>query len=161
MGRLSNLIRRVPIGGRPQSQSQRKKMWSYKWRSEWYRSEPKNAATSKSWSAEWTYFPLPDPPERMQLHQPYLERLFQIFGEGIGNPFQYSCLENLTDRGAWQAVIHGATKSRTGLSDFTCCCCCFQIFPNDKGFCLRFLLITCFCLFLHYVTVSLGIYHNV
>ena len=25
-------------------------------------------------------------------------------GEGNGNPFQYSCLENSTDRGAWQAI---------------------------------------------------------
>ena len=24
-------------------------------------------------------------------------------GEGDGNPLQYSCLENPTDRGAWQA----------------------------------------------------------
>ena len=27
-------------------------------------------------------------------------------GEGNGNPLQYSCLENLTDRGAWQATAH-------------------------------------------------------
>ena len=32
-------------------------------------------------------------------------------GEGHGNPFQYSCLENPTDRGAWQATIHTVTKS--------------------------------------------------
>ena len=25
-------------------------------------------------------------------------------GEGHGNPFHYSCLENLMDRGAWQAI---------------------------------------------------------
>ena len=31
-------------------------------------------------------------------------------GEGNGNPFQYSCLENPTDRGAWQATVHGITK---------------------------------------------------
>ena len=30
---------------------------------------------------------------------------------------QYSCLENSTDRGAWQAVVHGVTKSRTQLRD--------------------------------------------
>ena len=30
--------------------------------------------------------------------------------EGNGNPLQYSCLENLMDRGAWQTVIHGVTK---------------------------------------------------
>ena len=31
-------------------------------------------------------------------------------GEGNGNPFQYSCLENSMDRGAWQAIIHGVAK---------------------------------------------------
>ena len=31
-------------------------------------------------------------------------------GEGNGNPVQYSCLENSTDRGAWQAIVHGVTK---------------------------------------------------
>ena len=36
---------------------------------------------------------------------------------GNGNPLQYSCLENLMDRGAWQATVHGVTKSRTLLSD--------------------------------------------
>ena len=27
-------------------------------------------------------------------------------GGGHGNPFQYSCLENPMDRGAWQASVH-------------------------------------------------------
>ena len=40
-------------------------------------------------------------------------------GEGNGNPLQYSCLENLTDGGAWWATVHGVTKSRTPLSGFT------------------------------------------
>ena len=40
-----------------------------------------------------------------------------IPGEGNGNPLQYACLENPTDRGAWWAIIHGATKSWTRLSD--------------------------------------------
>ena len=40
-------------------------------------------------------------------------------GEGNGNPFQYSCLENPMDREAWQATVHGVAKSRTRLSDFT------------------------------------------
>ena len=30
--------------------------------------------------------------------------------EGNGNPFQYSCLRNPTDRGAWQATVHGVTR---------------------------------------------------
>ena len=43
-----------------------------------------------------------------------------------GYPLQYSCLENSVDRGAWQATVHGVTKSWTltlplhflGLSEF-------------------------------------------
>ena len=37
-----------------------------------------------------------------------------ISGEGNGTPLQYSCLENPMDGG-----VHGVTKSRTRLSDFT------------------------------------------
>ena len=32
-------------------------------------------------------------------------------GDGNGYPLQYSCLENSVDREAWQATIHGVTKS--------------------------------------------------
>ena len=39
-------------------------------------------------------------------------------GEGNGNPLQYSCLGNSTDRGAWRATVHGVAKSRTRLSDW-------------------------------------------
>ena len=38
-------------------------------------------------------------------------------GEGNGNPLQYSCLENPMDRGAWQFLVHGVTKSQTRLSN--------------------------------------------
>ena len=38
------------------------------------------------------------------------------YGEGNGNPFQYSCLENPTDKGAWWAAVHGVAKSLTRLS---------------------------------------------
>ena len=34
-------------------------------------------------------------------------------GEGHGNSFQYSCLENPMDRGAWQATVYGVAKSQT------------------------------------------------
>ena len=34
-------------------------------------------------------------------------------GGGPGNPFQYSCLENLMDRGAWQATVYRVTNSWT------------------------------------------------
>ena len=36
-------------------------------------------------------------------------------GEGHGNPLQYSCLENPTDRGAWQATVYMVGKSQTRL----------------------------------------------
>ena len=32
-----------------------------------------------------------------------------------GNPLQYSCLENPMDRGAWRAIVHRVSKSRTPL----------------------------------------------
>ena len=38
-------------------------------------------------------------------------------GEGNGYPLQYSCLENFMTIGAWEATVHGATKSQTQLSD--------------------------------------------
>ena len=31
-------------------------------------------------------------------------------GEGNGNLFRYSCLENFIDRGAWWATVHGVAK---------------------------------------------------
>ena len=40
-------------------------------------------------------------------------------GEGNGNPFQYFCLENPMDRGAWRATVHRVAKSRTQLKRLT------------------------------------------
>ena len=37
-------------------------------------------------------------------------------GVGNGNPVQYFCLENFMDRGAWQGIVYGATKSLTQLN---------------------------------------------
>ena len=36
-------------------------------------------------------------------------------GGGHGNPLQYFCLENLTDRGAWRAAVQRVTQSRIWL----------------------------------------------
>ena len=47
---------------------------------------------------------------------PYIESLFlkqeYIYtpGEGNSNPVQYSCLENATNRGTWQATVYGVAK---------------------------------------------------
>ena len=46
-------------------------------------------------------------------------KLMRAKKDGNGTPLQYSCLENPMDGGAWWAVLHGVTKSRTRLSDFT------------------------------------------
>ena len=34
-------------------------------------------------------------------------------GGGYGNPPQYSCLENPTDRGGWRVTVRRVTKSQT------------------------------------------------
>ena len=41
------------------------------------------------------------------------------YGESDGTPLQYSCLQNPMDGGAWLAAVHGVSKSRTRLTDFT------------------------------------------
>ena len=38
---------------------------------------------------------------RLLLGGKVMANLDSIFGEGSGNPLQYSCLENPMDRGAW------------------------------------------------------------
>ena len=49
----------------------------------------------------------------------WIAELGRSSGEGNGYLFQYSCLENSMDRGAWQATVHGITKSQTRLSTHT------------------------------------------
>ena len=34
-------------------------------------------------------------------------------GEGNGNSFQYSCLEDSMDRGTWRAIVHGVAELDT------------------------------------------------
>ena len=57
----------------------------------------------------------PRPPLPIHLSKPSSQRP----GEGNGTPLQYSCLENPMDGGDWWAALHGVSKSRTRLSDFT------------------------------------------
>ena len=46
-----------------------------------------------------------------------IPRLGRSPGEQNGNPLQYPCLENLMDRGAWWAAVHGVTKNWARPSD--------------------------------------------
>ena len=39
-----------------------------------------------------------------------LRRFPEFPREGNGNSFQYSCLENYMDRGAWQATVHESQR---------------------------------------------------
>ena len=57
-----------------------------------------------------------------------------------GNPLQYSCLENSMDRGAWQAAVHGVTKSQTQGNYRSSCClpCDFPGGSDGKRICLQF-----------------------
>ena len=85
-------------------------------------------------------------------------------GRGNGSPLQDSCLGNPMDRGAWQASVHGVTKSQTQrlsvhiflLSDFLCSVFIFTMMLTDCfGTVLILLLIkssaTCLVQFLQVV----------
>ena len=63
-------------------------------------------------------------------------------GEGNGNPFQCSCLENPRDRGAWWASVSGVAQSRTRLKQLSSssrlglwCCCAIPgaLFPSPQS----------------------------
>ena len=40
-------------------------------------------------------------------------------GEGTGNPFQYSCLGNPMDGGAWQTTVHVVAKESATTEHLT------------------------------------------
>ena len=48
-------------------------------------------------------------------------------GGGIGNPRQYSCLENPKDRGAWWAVVHGVATERLSMQ-----ACAFSALQSER-----------------------------
>ena len=44
-------------------------------------------------------------------------------GGGSGNPVQYSCLKHALDRGVWQAMAHGVTKSWYNWAQYSSSIC--------------------------------------
>ena len=61
--------------------------------------------------------------QRQRIHLPMQETRARPLGqenpleEEMANPLQCSCLEDPMDRGAWQAVVLGVTKSWTALNN--------------------------------------------
>ena len=49
-------------------------------------------------------------------HSGSISGLGRSRGVGNGNPFQYSCLENSMNTGAWRATVHGVAKRQTQLN---------------------------------------------
>ena len=46
---------------------------------------------------------------------PAMQDMRRSPGKGNGNPFQYSCLGNPMDRGAWRATVCEVAKNQTGV----------------------------------------------
>ena len=62
-----------------------------------------------------------NPPAVQETQEIWVQSLEEerLPGGGHGNPLQCSYLENLMDRGAWRATVHGIAKSQTQLNNFT------------------------------------------
>ena len=58
--------------------------------------------------------------------------------EGNGNPLQFSCQENPTDRGTWKATVHRVARSWTRLSDGVCTHTVFHSGYIEKIFYFQF-----------------------
>ena len=80
-------------------------------------------SSTLAWEISWM-----EEPGRLQsmgsLESDMTERLHFHFslsciGEGNGNPLRCSCLENLTDGGAWWAALYGVTQSQTRLKQLS------------------------------------------
>ena len=68
-------------------------------------------------------------------------RLGRSPGGGNGNPFQYSCLENPMDRGAWWATVHGAQKVRNDGATLNQLNFYLYILPSIKMETLKYLTV--------------------
>ena len=74
-------------------------------------------SSSLAWKIPWT-----KEPGRLQsmglrrsdmTEQLHFHFSLSCIGEGNGNPFQCSCLENPRDGGAWWAAVYGVAQSQT------------------------------------------------
>ena len=78
-----------------------------------------NCAILETWICLETFIGFPggasgkEPTCQCRRHKSLIPGLGRSPGGGHGNPLQYSCLENPTDRGAWQATVHRVAESDT------------------------------------------------
>ena len=67
----------------------------------------------KKWQPTPVFLSFPGGSVVKRIYLPMQEMLCGLersLGEGNGNPFQYSCLGNFLDGGAWWATVHGAAN---------------------------------------------------
>ena len=89
-------------------------MVSTLWRRQWHPTSVLLPGKSHGWRSlvgcsPWGHKES-DTTERLHFHIS-----LSCIGEGNGNPFQCSCLENPRDGGAWWAAIYGVAQSQTRL----------------------------------------------
>ena len=99
-------------------------MWeTWVWYLDWEDPLEKEMATHFSplaWKIPWTE-ELVDYSSQGHKESDTIEWLYfrDTIGEGNGSLLHHSCLQNLMDRGAWWAIVHGVTKSWTWLKWFS------------------------------------------
>ena len=69
-----------------------------------------------------------------------IPELGRLPGEGLGNPLQYSCLENPMNRGAWRATVHRVSKSQIQLK---------QLSTTQKSMIYLYIFSIIYCLISH------------
>ena len=73
-------------------------------------------------------------------------------GGGHGNPPQYSCLENPTGRGAWQATVHAVAKSQTRLKQLSTYSCMAKLV--DAGTYIHLIITSLYCTYISFICLS-------
>ena len=78
-------------------------------------------SSTLAWKIPWTEEPgrLQSMGSRRVGHDWATSFSLSCIGEGHGNAFWYSCLENLRVRGAWWAAVCGVTQSQTWLKQLS------------------------------------------